>query len=254
MSLGQDSRAAIGLLIFLGSNGPLAAAPCLLELGQAVQASSCSFEGKARDYIRVVVEPNFVKLGAKLIGPDGGTAAEADNSLEGDQTLPLAAIATEAGIWRVEITVSSAPGARQSFSLRLEERRPARPEDARRIAADRAFLAGLKKRLERNAAAYGSAASQFSSALAIRDELGDRAQRGPLLAQLGGMHHRLGNLSRALVFYEQARDAYRESGHAAGEAGAVASAGQADVGTGNLPQALELLSQALAVFRKLGMR
>src|SRR5262249_11442903 len=250
----MTGRVAIGLLVSLGSTFPLAPVPCLLEPGKPVQASSCSFESNAADYIRVIVEPNFVKLSAKLITPKGTVAADIVNLTEEDISLPLAAIATEAGVWVVEVTAPSAPAPQRPFSLRLEERRLARSEDVRRIAADRAFLAGLKQRMERNAAAYRAAASQFSSALAIRDELGDRAQRGPLLAQLGGMHHRLGDLSRALAFYEQARDAYREAGDAAGEAGAVASAGQADVGTGNLPQALELLSQALAVFRKLGMR
>src|SRR5262249_48209818 len=155
-------RAVIGILVFLGFTGPRVAAQCLLEPGKSVQESPCSFEGQVGDYIRVIVEPNFVKLSARLIAPGGNAAAEADNTLEEDQGLPLAAIAVQAGVWHVEVTGRPSPGPQRRFSLRLEERRPARSEDARRIAADRAFLAGLKKRMGRNAAAYRTAAAEFS--------------------------------------------------------------------------------------------
>src|SRR5205814_1881523 len=70
---------AIALFLFLGTTASLFADTCILTRGKAVEAYSCSFQVKAGDYIRVVVDPNFVKVSAKLIDPEAHIAAEADN-------------------------------------------------------------------------------------------------------------------------------------------------------------------------------
>jgi CHAT domain-containing protein len=256
---GMTGCLGIGLLLSLGSAGRLTSATCVLEPRKPASVSSCSVDVKAGDYIRIIVEANFLKLSAKLVSGDGTAVTQADNllmvnTLEEDQPLPLTAIAADGGTWRVEVSAATVPSPSKLFRVRLEELRPARPEDSRRISADQAFLAGLKKRMTRNRDGYRAAVSEFKTALAIRDDLGDRAPRGVLLEQLGDMQARLGDLSGSLDFYRQALEAYREAGNTAGQASAAGSIGQVHKIIGNLPEADEFLSQARAEFHKLGMR
>ncbi|MGE0129994.1 MAG: tetratricopeptide repeat protein [Blastocatellales bacterium] len=93
--------------------------------------------------------------------------------------------------------------------------------------------------------------NKIDAALTAARRLKRRDAEGWHLGNLGLAHYELGNLSRAIDFYEQHKLIAREVGDRRGEEYALNYQGRAYVDLGNTDHAIELLSQALDIAREI---
>ncbi len=94
----------------------------------------------------------------------------------------------------------------------------------------------------------------YEQHLAIAREIGDRRGEGNALGNLGGAYYRLGQLERAIEFHEQALIISRETRDRRGEGGDLGNLGLAYARLGQVERAIEFHEQALIISREIGDR
>jgi len=162
----------------------------------------------------------------------------------------LSFAADAAGEYRV---VVSAPP-RTTLCGRYDLAFRQRGADARHLAAQRDFLAGVELLGEQKAAAARTAIVRFEDSLRVWRELGDRWREAETLHALGFAHGRLTMHREAIAQHERALAIRRELGDRAGEAASLDAIAFAHEAISELPKAKEHFEAALALYRQLGMR
>ena len=94
----------------------------------------------------------------------------------------------------------------------------------------------------------------YEQALLIDRELGDRRGEGVDLGNLGNAYSDLGETQRAIQFYEQHLSIARELGYRRGEGIALGNLGNAYAQLGETQRAIQFYEQALLIHRELGDR
>ncbi len=98
------------------------------------------------------------------------------------------------------------------------------------------------------------AISFYEQALAISREIGDRHGEGAELGNLGLAYSALGQVEKAISFYEQALAISREVGDRRGEGNHLGNLGNAYRALGQVEKAIEYYEQALTISREIGDR
>ncbi len=98
---------------------------------------------------------------------------------------------------------------------------------------------------------YPEALEQYTQALAIHREIGDRTAEGRTLADLGVVYWRLGRYHEALDHLTQGLAIAREMGDPVGEKANLSNLGIVYESLGRYPEALEHVTQALAIGREI---
>ncbi|HEY9805495.1 MAG TPA: tetratricopeptide repeat protein, partial [Candidatus Obscuribacterales bacterium] len=101
---------------------------------------------------------------------------------------------------------------------------------------------------------YDQALKLHQQALAIYQELGDRAGEATTQNNLGQVYDHQKQPDQALKFYQQALQLYKQVGDRTGEGVALSNLGHAYEQQGQNAQALKFYQQALAVHREVGDR
>jgi tetratricopeptide (TPR) repeat protein len=94
----------------------------------------------------------------------------------------------------------------------------------------------------------------YEQYLAIARELGDRRGERNSLGNLGGTYHLLGQIGRAIDYYEQTLAITRELGDRRGEGTSLCNLGLAYADLGQVARAIDHYEQDLAIARELGNR
>ncbi len=94
----------------------------------------------------------------------------------------------------------------------------------------------------------------FEQALTIARKTGYRRGEGTTLEDLGNVYRELGDVQRAIECYEQALAIAREIGHRRGEGARLGNLGSAYRVLGKVQRAIEYFEQALAIARETGDR
>jgi tetratricopeptide (TPR) repeat protein len=94
----------------------------------------------------------------------------------------------------------------------------------------------------------------YQQALAIAREIGDRHGEGNHLGNLGIAYSDLGQVERAIEYHEQAMAIAREIGDRRGEGNHLGNLGIAYSDLGQVERAVEYYQQALAIYREIGDR
>ncbi|MDM8524897.1 tetratricopeptide repeat protein, partial [Desulfococcaceae bacterium HSG8] len=94
----------------------------------------------------------------------------------------------------------------------------------------------------------------YEQALAISREIGHRQGEGNRLGNLGLAYSSLGQVEKAIEYYEQALAISREIGHRQGEGSHLGNLGNAYRSLGQVEKAIEYYEQALAISREIGHR
>ena len=84
--------------------------------------------------------------------------------------------------------------------------------------------------------------------------LGDRSQEGAVLGSLGSAYWNLGQVEKAIEYYQQALTIAREIGDRRGEGNHLGNLGNAYYSLGQVEKAIEYYQQALAIAREIGDR
>jgi len=95
------------------------------------------------------------------------------------------------------------------------------------------------------------AITYYEQALAIAREIGHRQGEGAHLGNLGVAYRDLGQVEKAITYYEQALAIAREIGHRQGEGADLGNLGVAYHDLGQVEKAREYLQQALAIFEEI---
>lgn len=115
----------------------------LLERSLAAGRAEVVFELEADRYIRLTVEQGAVDVKVTVIGPAGGIVVERDGP--GTHSELASWTSNEPGEYRL-VVESAGEGKPQeaSASIRCEEHRPTRPDDADRVAAELALSSAIQ--------------------------------------------------------------------------------------------------------------
>ena len=101
---------------------------------------------------------------------------------------------------------------------------------------------------------YPKALEYFHQALAIRQQIGDRAGVGNSLNNIGLVYSSLGQYPKALEYYQQALAIIKQIGDRAGVGNSLNNIGGIYDSLGQYPKALEYYQQALAIIKQIGDR
>jgi tetratricopeptide (TPR) repeat protein len=94
----------------------------------------------------------------------------------------------------------------------------------------------------------------YEQALAIAREIGHRQNESTTLGNLGNAYSDLGQVDKAIEYYEQGLAIAREIGHRQGEGNHLGNLGNAYSDLGQVEKAIEYYEQALAIAREIGHR
>jgi tetratricopeptide (TPR) repeat protein len=98
------------------------------------------------------------------------------------------------------------------------------------------------------------AIAYYEQALEIAREIGHRQGEGNRLGNLGNAYSALGEVEKAIAYYEQALEIDREIGHRQGEGNHLGNLGNAYSDLGEVEKAIAYYEQALEIDREIGYR
>jgi CHAT domain-containing protein len=101
---------------------------------------------------------------------------------------------------------------------------------------------------------YKEAIEYHQQALAIARDLGDRVGEGNALGNLGIAYYFLGQYQKAIEFHRQSLAIKREIGNRSGQATSLGNLGNAYLSLDQYQKAIEFLQQQLAIAREIGNR
>lgn len=242
------------------------------------------------EYLHFTVEQKGIDLSLTLLDTHGKVLVRSNNNryLYGPERLSWIAEQKGTYILRLEAGPEHAFG---TFELRVDGRRPARPEDQLRIKAEQLVTAGLRyndKRQPERALEAFQAAEKIWSGLAhpleqanVLDEIGDlhfrlgaiteameayehalklnrdvgsKFQQAISLIRLGDALYYLARVEAALGYYQQVLPLARDGGDLQSEGAALRRIGMANLYLGNFQSSFDSLQEALAIIRRLNDR
>ena len=98
------------------------------------------------DYVHLTVDQQGVDVVVRLIRPGGDLLTTVDAIDDAFEPERVTAIAGDPGRYRIEVSRSSSAPPRGRYAIRIDDLRPAEPQDSVRIDADRAFAHGRELR------------------------------------------------------------------------------------------------------------
>ena len=268
-----------------------------LEPGNTLQAALAGgesheyqFQLRAGEYARVVVEQRSVDLAVVCLGPAGQEMFALDSTVIGDAEA-VELIADVSGEYRLRIAAAEPHAPSGRYEITLQDVRVSTDRERKRVAAVRAFGAGMDSRrsetrqgflqaighVERALGDWRAAEDRVEEATALIAigllyiETADRqkalqyttqafdvAQRtlskklmGRALEAIGRVHNSFGDKRKAIEYCDQALPMLRAASDRAGEANALDNAGVAYSGMGDKRTALVYYNQAVQIFREL---
>ena len=268
-----------------------------LELGNTRQAALAGGESheyqfhlRAGEYARVVVEQRGVDLAVACLGPAGQEMFALDSSVTGDAEA-VELIADTSGEYRLRITAAELHAPNGRYEITLRDIRVSTDRERKRIAAARAFAAGMDSRKSETREGFLQAIGGVERALGDWRAAGDRVEEatslytigllyieiadrqkalqytteafevarttlnnkvmGRAFEAIGRVHNSFGDKRKAIEYCDQALPMLRAAADRAGEANALDNAGVAYSGMGDKGKALVYYDQAVQIFREL---
>jgi CHAT domain-containing protein/tetratricopeptide (TPR) repeat protein len=218
------------------------------------ETHTVELELAAGELADLVVEQRGIDVEARWTAPGGELLRTVDspNGTGGFEPLPV--VAGTAGAYRLEVRslVPSAPPGR--YAVRLQELRPATPEDRRRAAAEDALAAaaamaaeGGRDHLEQALESYAAAADEMAA-------LGLAERRADVLFAVGQTHRALGAPGPAIAAFREAVPEFRAGVEREKLAVTLNNLGLAYWARGDLQDAVANYREALELHRGLGER
>jgi tetratricopeptide (TPR) repeat protein len=216
----------------------------------------------AGQYLRVVVDQRGIDVIVKIFGPDGQPLAEMDmlnsRGLEIDPQgpEPVSVVADASGTYRVEVHALEKGATPGRYELRIEELREAVPDDATRMAAERALAEGSQRLWQGMgiAEAWPSALEKLEEALRLWRLVEDRRGQAYTLLLISNVYWQLDDLLKMLECDSQALPLFQAMGDRYGEAVTLDNIGYVYSWLGEAQKALEHFGQALPLWRAVGNR
>lgn len=202
----------------------------------------------AGHFVSIGVEQRGLDVLVRLFGPDGDLITEVDSPIGDRGVERVLEVAQAAGIYRIEVASFSKASEAGTYSIAVEELRPATEADRTRVTGERSFARGEGLRRAKRPT---EAIPEYEQALEAARALDDRAAEARALYRLGWMHHDLETPARAIEPLAAAVDRLRELGDSQTEAPARTRLGRALLQLGRPGEAEPHHRRALELFGEL---
>jgi CHAT domain-containing protein len=215
------------------------------------------------DYLRLSVDKKRISIKAELFAPG-------QSRLSGDKPILSTAdgyvlathhdvfvfshIAENSGNYSLEILASNKESATKQYTVKMEEPRPAGPEDKLRVLAERAELEGVRTRGSVTMEQRRQTIASYERSLALWRELCDRKSELRLLQRIVNQYYQLGDLQIALSHAIKGFEIAQALGDRYQEANLLGQLGNLYLDLGNSQQALDAYSRARETFASLSSR
>jgi CHAT domain-containing protein len=235
------------------SRSPSAQFPDRLKAGESApetiapgQTLAYAIDLTAGQYLHLDVEQERVDITIRLLSPDRKELEQRENTVQ-NTSIPLSFVASEDGSYRIEIRLEEKDA--KSFRIKVERIRPSEPNDAKRVAAERADDAGDKLRNQGTGPTRHQALTQYETALSLRTEVNDQAGQANTLSNLGRTYYDLGELNKALEFWNRELLLRQALGNPVDQGNVLGSIASVYTRLGDRPKALEYFTQSLEKIR-----
>lgn len=234
--------------------------PPLLETGKTLEREIRAGEtheyriaAQAGEYARVMVDQAGMDVSLRLVGPAGEEIAASDGAAGRKEDEMASWVAAAGGDFRLTVAARE-PAGTGFYKVLLQEVRPSRPDDVKRVVAERMALEGANFLSLEDEASKQKGIAILEEALPLFREIGDREEEVQIFNQIGVVHRTLGDTAKALSLYEQALALAREAGDLRGQATTRNNLGVARHQLGQFEQAVEDLQEALRLWEEVGDR
>ena len=207
----------------------------------------------AGQYARVLVEQKGIDVVLALSGADGKPLLEVDNNLSGTRGMEVVSLVAEvSGIYLLNVRSLEKGASAGRYEIRLEDLRTATEADRTRVAAERSYFAGAQLQSKRTNESRRKAIEQYSEALRLMREAGDRRGEAMTLTNMGSVYYGLSEPQNALEPLQQALTIWRALGDRHLEAVTLSINGRVYNALAEPQKALEFYLLALPVMHAVG--
>jgi len=217
------------------------------------------FSLSAGHYLYVRVDQPGIDVTATLADPSGKTVVVADDP--DGRVFPerIALVAPVTGGYQLTLTPRNPHDPPGIYRIELQELRPGRSDDRKRVAAERELAEGRRQLRLEDQRSLREAAASLAKALGLWRDAGDRGGQVRALNELAQVERMLREGSKAWDRAQEALRMARERRDQVGEAtalnllGSLCSSNESACGTRDpVRRSIELQQQALALWRQLG--
>jgi len=226
----------------------------------------------AGQYLHLEVEMERIDLTVRLLSPQGAELEQRENLVQ-NSSIPLSFVASASGTYRLEIRQPLGPDHKpdekagtdktsqlKTYTIKVDQFRPSEPgdrkddhnDDQKRIAAEHADGAGDKLRVEGTGPSRHQAVTQYQAALALWTDLADQPRQADTLSSIGRTYYDLGDLNKALEFWNRELTVRQALGHPEDEGNVLGSIASVYSRLGDRQKALEYFSQSVEKLRAAG--
>jgi CHAT domain-containing protein len=244
--------AVVSLVLLTGATSP---GEAHLEPGAGVEQQAAPGDVHAYDvamdagqYARIEVDQQGVDVVVTVTDPVGRPVDEVDTP-GGSHGIEAVSFLTDAVAGRYRVEVRALPSTSGTYEIRLAERRPARPEDSRRIAAERRESEADRHYYRRTPDDLAAALEGYRAALSYWSQPADGAKRASLLYRRGLTEKALGRNADALASLGEALDLQRTLGDRRGQAQSLNQRGLVHASLSQYGAALQELEEASSTAR-----
>ena len=207
----------------------------------------------AGQFFLAAVRQMEIDVSVEMLGPDGRGLFVVDAQSETRRSESLMAIVEVAGDYLINIRSLNKDAPAGRYEIKVEEIRPAAPQDVVRVAAERNFAEGVRLGERGGAGFKPDAVKMLEAALSGYREAGDRRGEAKTLLELG-LAYASGNKPEALAPAREALALFRELGDQPGVAASLYAVGTYYYGRGEMPEALGYFEQVISLSHALGSR
>jgi CHAT domain-containing protein/uncharacterized protein HemY len=235
-----------------------AAGPAVLRLGETIERE---LSGGGQDelllnleagwYVRVVIDQKRLNVKAALLGPGGETLLAVDGPAGWTDPEQLSLITPSEGEYRLVVGLHDPKATAGVYKVNLEELRPALPQDADRVSAERALSEIKLLRADGQAEARGKALARAGEVLPLWRKIGDRQGEIDILFEVGLLEQSGQRIPDAIATLAEARRLSIAARDRRREAFAARYLGECQLGR-DAKEALRSFEDALAIWTELG--
>ena len=214
---------------------------------QVFQISAASGE-----FVHLEIRPQGLPLEGRLLPPSGAAALATVNEPGEQRTLPVSFVAEAAGVYRLELRLTDSAAAPHTYEIRLADRRTARPDDVKRVDAERVFAAAKQLQLEGSKASLEQAAAKFATVVPLWQALSDKVAEALTHESIGDVYWSMGRPADAGPAFQRSLDLAKASGDPVAQAGALINVGILASTLGNTKAAIDDYQQAIILSHSAG--
>jgi CHAT domain-containing protein/Tfp pilus assembly protein PilF len=205
-------------------------------------------------FLHVVVDQRGVDVAVALIGLDRHLIVKVDSPdlSRGPERVSL--VASDSGLFEIQVHPVKEEATAGRYQIKIAELREVRPQDAKRVTAEKLFSEGEAFRLQWTADGFRRALEKYQASLDLWAALNDLRGEGATLNLIGMTYSHLGERQKQLEYLNRAVSVRHAAGDLPGEAQSLNNLGVGYAAMGETAKALEYFHRSLQLEREVGDR